>query len=75
LYQQEKRECRGVIIRHGMKIKIGSWADYDFDKDDAKIAVPLILLVLALTLTSLRKEWLLAGGPKPWAALKLVSHF
>ena len=44
-----------------MKIKIGSWADYDFDKEDAKIAVPLILLLLGLTLTSLRKEWLLAG--------------
>jgi hypothetical protein len=28
-----------------MKIKIGSWADYDFDKEDAKIAVPLILLL------------------------------
>jgi hypothetical protein len=38
-----------VIIGQGMKIKIGSWADYDFDKEDAKIAVPLILL--------------LAGGP------------
>jgi hypothetical protein len=44
-----------------MKIKIGSWADYDFDKEDAKIAVPLILLLLGLALTSLRKEWLLAG--------------
>src|SRR5580658_10141130 len=44
-----------------MKIKLGSWADYDFDKEDAKIAVPLILLLLGLTLTSLRKEWLLAG--------------
>jgi hypothetical protein len=47
--------------RHGMKIKIGSWADYDFDKEDAKIAVPLILLLLGLTLTPLKKEWLLAG--------------
>src|SRR5580693_5060137 len=44
-----------------MKIKIGSWVDYDFDKEDAKIAVPLILLLLGLTLTPLRKEWLLAG--------------
>ena len=37
--------------RHGMKIKIGSWADYDFDKEDAKIAVPLILLLLGLAFT------------------------
>src|ERR1700727_2749028 len=44
-----------------MKIKLGRWADYDFDKEDAKIAVPLILLLLGLTLTPLRKEWLLAG--------------
>src|ERR1700694_4458351 len=44
-----------------MKIKLGSWADYDFDKEDAKIAVPLILPLLGRTLTSLRKEWLLAG--------------
>jgi len=47
--------------RHGMKIKIGSWADYDFDKEDAKIAVPLILLLLGLTLIPLHKGWLLAG--------------
>lgn len=51
-----------------MKIKIGSWADYDFDKEDAKIAVPLILLLLGLTLTPLRKEWLLAGVTAYYAA-------
>jgi hypothetical protein len=39
-----------------MKIKIGSWADYDFDKEDAKIAAPLILLLLGLTLTPLRER-------------------
>jgi hypothetical protein len=44
-----------------MKIKLGSWADYDFDKEDAKIAVPLILLLLGLAFTPLRKGWLLAG--------------
>jgi hypothetical protein len=44
-----------------MTIKLGNWADYDFDKEDAKIAVPLILLLLGLALTPLRKEWLLAG--------------
>jgi len=74
--------CRGLIVRHGMKIKLGSWADYDFDKEDAKIAVPLILLLLGLTLTPLRKEWLLAGVatyslyfflPPCYAAIKKLS--
>src|SRR6266496_179296 len=43
-----------------MKIKLWQW-EYDFDKEDAKIVVPLILLVLGLTLTQLRKDWLLGG--------------
>jgi hypothetical protein len=42
-----------------MKIKFGQWGEYDFDKDDAKIVVPLILLLLSLTLTPLRKEVLI----------------
>ncbi len=45
LYQQRKRQCRGLSSGTVMKIKIASWADYDFDKEDAKIAVPLILLL------------------------------
>jgi len=40
---------------------MGTWADYDFDKEDAKAAVPLILLLLGVAFTTLRKEWRLAG--------------
>ena len=36
----EEKAVPWVIIGYGMKIKIGSWADYEFDKEDAKIAVP-----------------------------------
>jgi hypothetical protein len=44
-----------------MKIKL--WQlEYDFDKEDAKIVVPLILLLLGLTLTQLRKDALLGGA-------------
>jgi hypothetical protein len=43
-----------------MKIKL--WQlEYDFDKDDAKIVVPLILLLLGLTFTQLRKDALWGG--------------
>ncbi|SRR6266566_2501079 len=35
--------------------------EYDFDKEDAKIVVPLILLLLGMTLTQLRKDWMLGG--------------
>jgi hypothetical protein len=45
-----------------MKFKVGSWGEFDFDKDDAKIAVPLILLAPALAFTQIRKEWLLGGA-------------
>ena len=45
-----------------MKIKIGNWGEYEFDKEDARIVVPLILLVLALFLTPLRKEVLLGAA-------------
>jgi hypothetical protein len=45
-----------------MKIKIGNWGEYEFDKDDARIVVPLILLLLALFLTPLRKEILLGAA-------------
>jgi hypothetical protein len=44
-----------------MKLKLWQW-EYDFDKDDAKIVVPLILLLLGLTLTQLRKDWLLGAA-------------
>jgi hypothetical protein len=39
-----------------MKLKIGNWGEYDFDKEDAKIVVPLILLLLGLFVTPLRKD-------------------
>jgi hypothetical protein len=45
-----------------MKIRFGQWGEYDFDKEDAKIVVPLILLLLGLTLTPLRKEWLIGAA-------------
>ncbi|MGA7136434.1 MAG: hypothetical protein WBZ14_02070 [Terriglobales bacterium] len=43
-----------------MKIKLWQW-EYDFDKEDAKIVVPLILLVLGLIFTQLKKDWLIGG--------------
>lgn len=45
-----------------MKIKVGNWGEYEFDKEDARIVVPLILLLLALFLTPLRKEVLLGAA-------------
>ena len=53
-----------------MKIKLWQF-EYDFDKEDAKIVVPLILLLLALTLTQLRKDALLGGA----AAYYLLYFF
>jgi hypothetical protein len=38
-----------------MKIKLWQ-GEYDFDKEDAKIVVPLILLLLGLTVTPVRKD-------------------
>lgn len=46
---------------HSMKIKLWQW-EYDFDKEDAKIVVPLILLVLGLVFTPLRKDALWGGA-------------
>lgn len=42
-----------------MKIKLWQW-EYDFDKEDAKIVVPLILLLLALFRTEISTVALLA---------------
>jgi hypothetical protein len=44
-----------------VKIKFGQWGEYDFDKEDAKIVVPLIMLLLSLTLTPIRKDALIGG--------------
>jgi hypothetical protein len=44
-------------------VKIKLWQfEYDFDKNDAKIVVPLILLVLGLAFTTLNKTALWVGG-------------
>jgi hypothetical protein len=53
-----------------MRIKLWQW-EYDFDKEDAKIVVPLILLLLGLAFTQLRKDWLLGGA----AAYYLLYFF
>jgi hypothetical protein len=53
-----------------MKIKLWQW-EYDFDKEDAKIVVPLILLVLGLIFTQLRKDALIGGA----AAYYLLYFF
>jgi hypothetical protein len=44
-----------------MKLKLWQF-EWDFDKDDAKIAVPLLLLGLGLAFTPLNKTSLLAGA-------------
>lgn len=37
-------------------------SEFEFDEDDAKIAVPLVLLALGLAFTPIPKTWLLAGA-------------
>ena len=44
-----------------MKIKLGP-LEYDFNKEDAKVVFPLILLMLGLGLTQLKKEVLWIGA-------------
>ena len=44
-----------------MKLKLWQF-EWDFDKDDAKIAVPILLLALGLAFTRLTKTWLLVGA-------------
>ena len=53
-----------------MKIKFWQF-EYDFDKDDAKVVIPLILLALGLAMTPLSKTALLAGA----AAYYLLYFF
>lgn len=52
-----------------MKIKLWQW-EYDFDKEGEN-RVPLVLLLLGLTLTPLRKDWLIGGA----AAYYLLYFF
>jgi hypothetical protein len=44
-----------------MKIKLWRW-ELDFDKEDAKIVIPLVLLLLGLVFTRLNKEALWGGA-------------
>jgi hypothetical protein len=37
-------------------------SEFEFDADDAKIAVPLVLLILGMAFTPAPKAWLLAGA-------------
>ena len=53
-----------------MKIKFWN-LEYDLDRDDAKIVVPIALLVIAISVTSLNPLWLLAAA----AAYYLLYFF
>lgn len=45
-----------------MKIKLGQWGEFDFDRADAELIFPLLLLLLGLTFAPFNKAWLLCGG-------------
>ena len=47
-----------MTTAHLMKIKLWQF-EYDFDRDDAKIIVPIILLLMAISVTNLNPLWLL----------------
>ena len=43
-----------------MKIKL--WKlEYDFDREDAEIVIPVVMLLVGLGFTQFKKEWLWAG--------------
>jgi hypothetical protein len=44
-----------------MKIELWQFK-YDFDKDDAKIVIPVLLLALGLAFTPINKAWLWSGA-------------
>lgn len=44
-----------------MKIKLWQF-EYDFDKEDAQIVIPVLLLALGLAFTPLNKSWLWSGA-------------
>jgi hypothetical protein len=44
-----------------MKLKFWQ-TEFEFNKEDAEIVIPLILLVLAVSLTPFPKHWLLGAG-------------
>jgi len=53
-----------------MKIKFWQF-EYDFDRDDAKVIVPIVLLVVAISVTNLNPIWLLGSA----AAYYLIYFF
>lgn len=53
-----------------MKIKLWQW-EYDFDKEDAKIVIPVMLLMLGLIFTPINKIILWSGA----AAYYLLYFF
>jgi hypothetical protein len=44
-----------------MKLKFWQF-EYEFDRDDAKVIVPIILLLMAISTTSLSPLWLLGAA-------------
>jgi DNA-directed RNA polymerase subunit RPC12/RpoP len=56
-----------------MKLKFWQ-AEFEFDRDDAKIVIPLILLLLGLTVTPLPRHWLLAGFAAYYAVFLFLAE-
>jgi hypothetical protein len=65
---------RAIPLGASMRFKFGTVSEFEFDKDDAKIAVPLVLLLVALTVTPLPKVWLLAGFSAYYVVLFFVTE-
>lgn len=57
-----------------MKIKLWQF-EWDFDKDDAKIVVPLILLLLGLVFTPLNRKVLWGGAVAYYLLYFFVKQF
>jgi hypothetical protein len=56
--------CEHIELRHTwtlMKIKFWQF-EYDFDRDDAKIIVPIILLLVVVTTTPVNPLWVLGAA-------------
>lgn len=57
-----------------MKIKLWQF-EYDFDKDDAKIVIPVLLLALGLSFTPLNKSALWSGAVVYYALYFFLKPF
>jgi hypothetical protein len=57
-----------------MKIKLLQF-EYDFDKEDAKIVVPVLLLTLGLAFTPLKKAMLWSGAVTYYALYFFLKPF